>query len=379
MEYYCDNCKYHSKQLCNFKRHLESQQHIKKSLNINDNLTNSTNPSNSTNVNNANNPINIVNTVDTVNINHTDSANIRVDKYEHYKKKLFCCETCENVYITKRSLLRHSKNCEIENNKIILEAKIDKLKNTLETERNNHKEQLNKVLDIARDSSKTANVSMNILKYAKLHLNNVEPLKELNSDDVLDVIKYKNPKGIETKNETYVKTAIHKFNHGIFANFVGDMIISYYKPKTKNEANVIATDTSRLCFIIMQKVKKDKIEQNEWINDKSGKKFIELVLKPIINAVKETLVEFIEFKKTKELNENSLCLMGKCVELKRDIEVEKFTKPILRYVAPSFHFDTLKLLDGETWEDTYENTNNEKTTENNQCEKIIKIIAKKKK
>ena len=168
-------------------------------------------------------------------------------------------------------------------------------------------------------------------------------MTELKGNDILDAIKYKNPKGTETKNETYVKTIIHKINHGIFANFVGDMIISYYKPKNINEANIIATDTSRLCFIIMQKVKKDKIEQKEWINDKSGKKFTELILKPIINAVKETLIEFIEFKKTKELNENSLCLMGKCVELKRDIEVEKFTKPILRYVAPSFHFDTLKL------------------------------------
>ncbi len=32
----------------------------------------------------------------------------------------------------------------------------------------------------------------------------------------------------------------------------------------------------------------------------------------------------------------------------RDIEIDKFTKPILRYVAPSFHFDNLKLLDDES-------------------------------
>jgi hypothetical protein len=121
------------------------------------------------------------------------------------------------------------------------------------------------------------------------------------------------------------------------------MIVEYYKPKTSKDVNVIATDTSRLCFIIMQKIKKnDKTEKNEWINDKSGKKFTELVLTPLINAVKETLTEFIEFKKLKELNEDILCLMGKCVELKRDISVDKFTKPILRYVSPCFHFDKLK-------------------------------------
>ena len=40
-------------------------------------------------------------------------------------------------------------------------------------------------------------------------------------------------------------------------------------------------------------------------------------------------------------------MLGKCIELKRDIEVDKFTKPILRYVAPSFHFDKLKILDDD--------------------------------
>jgi hypothetical protein len=129
------------------------------------------------------------------------------------------------------------------------------------------------------------------------------------------------------------------------------MIIEQYVPTTKNTANIISTDTSRLCFIIMQKIKKGKkgkkgkTDKKEWINDKFGKKFTELVLKPIINAVKETLSEFIDFKQKKELNEDILFLMGKCVELKRDIEVDKFTKPILRYVAPYFHFDKLKFLD----------------------------------
>ena len=333
-EYYCEDCKYHSKQLYNFKRHLKSQQHTKS--------INSTNSTNS------------IESAGSVGSNQINKNVILECEYEKFKRKIFCCDFCNNVYITKRSLLRHLENCKTMRNSELLEAKIIELTNELKNERDDHKKQLNKALDVARVNSKTANTSMNILKYAKMYLNNVEPLSELNMNGVLNAIKYKNSKGIEAKNEAYVKIAIHKFNHGVFVNFIGDMIINCHKPKTKREANVIATDTSRLCFIIMQKVKKDRMEQNEWINDKSGKKFTELVLKPIINAVKETLIEFIEFKKTKELNENSLCLMGKCVELKRDIEVDKFTKQILRYVAPSFHFDTLKLLD----DDIAEHANN---------------------
>ena len=76
--------------------------------------------------------------------------------------------------------------------------------------------QLTKALDIAQVNSKTANASMNMLKYAQTYLNDAEPLEELKGNDVLNVIKYKNPKGTESKNEAYVKTAIHKFVHGKF-------------------------------------------------------------------------------------------------------------------------------------------------------------------
>ena len=312
--YYCKGCKYYTAKLSNFKNHLESLKHSEQ-----------------------------------VEIDSDDE----ITDYSIFKKTIYVCPTCDNVYGSKRYLQTHEAKCCVDTEKAALKNEVVELKDVIskkDKQLNGKEKQLNKALDIAQVNSKTANASMNMLKYAQTYLNDAEPLEELTGKDVLQAIKYKNPKGLEPKNETYVKIAIHKFNHGIFPNFVGDMIIEHYQPKTKADANVIATDTSRLCFIVMQKItKKDKnkTEQKEWINDKSGKKFTELVLKPIINAVKETLVEFIEFKKKKELSDTLICLLGKCIELKRDIEVDKFTKPILRYVAPSFHFDKLKILDDD--------------------------------
>lgn len=178
------------------------------------------------------------------------------------------------------------------------------------------------------------------------------------------------------------------------------MIIEYYKPRRKNEANLITTDTSRLCFIIMQKVNKNKLETKEWINDKSGprffsflkkekttrttrttfyfkkshkswKKFAELVLTPIINTMKEILTEYIEFKQHgTDIDINLMKFRQKCAELKRDINVGKFTKPILKHIAPNFHFDKLKFLDDEI------DSSSEKTIEE-KPKKNIKIKVKK--
>ena len=319
--FYCDYCKYSTIYACNFKLHLTTVKHNE-------------------------------------NIENKENVVINMEKI-----KIHCCDHCNKFYRSKQSLQNHK----LKHEKEILNKKFN----------DQIIEENKKLTKIVNDSLKIADTSMSILKYAKLHLKDAEPLEKLKDEDLSKVIGYKNPKNNESKNESYVKTAIHKYNHHIFYSFIGDMIVEYYKPKAKNSTNLIATDTSRLCFIIMQKITKGKNEKKEWINDKSGKKFTELVLTPVIDAVKHTLVEFVEFKKTKELSESNLCLMAKCIELKRDIEVNKFTNQILKYVAPYFHFDNLKLL-GDTYDtdDTIITDNSEEYFEN---KSQVKVIAKKNK
>lgn len=335
--YFCMSCKYHTEILSHFKRHLQSS-------------------------------------------NHSEKSNVslkNIENFNNFKTNLFFCNKCDNIYVSKNSLIRHQKTHreiigidQITNENITLKQELENAEKQLENKEKELKikdKQLDKALDVAKVNSKTANTTTNMLKYAQLHYRDAEPLQRLTGDDLYNVIKYKNPKNKETTNETYIKTAIYNYTHGIFTNFVGNMIIEHYKPKIKNEANLIATDTSRLSFIIMQKI----AEKKEWISDKSGKKFTELVLTPVIDAIKGTLTAYINFKNTKEVNEKTLELMTKCLELKRDIEVEKFTKQILRYVSPSFHFDNLKLLD-----DDVNNSNDDSLSED---AKPIKIITKKNK
>ena len=355
--YFCKSCNYHTIKLSHFKRHMVSKKHCK-----------------------DNEPSKVAN-----------------EEYKQYKKKLFFCDNCDSFFVSKQSLQRHSfTTCKTstlntikkENKELKKKLKLKDVEiSNKDAEISNKEIRLDKMIDIARENSKTANTTTNMLKYAQLHFLEADPLEQLTGDNLSNVIKYKNPKNKETTNETYVKTVIYNYNHKIFPNFIGDMIIEHYKPKKMTEANLIATDISRLSFIIMQKLaKKGKTQKKEWINDKSGKKFAELVLVPVIDAVKETLTSYINFKNSKEPNEKTLELMTKCLELRRDIEVSKFTKPILRYVAPNFHFDKLKLLDDN--EDIISNISNisnisdisdSSSFSDSSDEEPIKIITKNKK
>jgi len=213
----------------------------------------------------------------------------------------------------------------------------------------NANKHVTETIGLARENVQVANNSMNMLKYAKIYLGKAEPLQQLTAEDAYSVIKYKNPKKSNTKAEEYVKTVIHKVNHNLFSSFVGDMIIDEYTPKSSKHANIIATDISRLCFIIMHKVKNKKtLKEKEWINDKSGKKFIELVLVPALAAIKEIITDFISTSNKGNPSLSTVDLMilrGKCAELNRDLMNDKYTTSILKHVAPKFHFDELKLID----------------------------------
>lgn len=301
--YYCKWCKYCTTQLSHFKDHINSKKHIEKLKCPNDDID-----------------------------------------FKNYKKKIYICNNCDSCYTSKQNLETHKKKCTfVDTNK-----NFNNIINELKQDIKNKDNQLNKALDIAKENSLTVNTSMNILKYAKLYLTTAEPLEELKGNNIYEVIKYNNPKGKKSKNESYVRTVIYNYKHENFASFIEDIIIEYYKPHKKNEANLITTDASRLCFIIMQKINKNKLETKEWINDKSGKKFTELVLTPIINAIREILTEYIEFKRhVTDVDANLMEFRQKCVELKRDININKFTKPILKHIAPNFHFDKLKFLDDE--------------------------------
>lgn len=210
-------------------------------------------------------------------------------------------------------------------------------------------------IDVAKETTNVTKKSMNMLKYANNHILEGQPIKKMKKKEAYVLIGYDKPeKKISFEEyEKHVKMYIHKYNHGVFVHYVGDMIVECYKSTDRKNANILTTDVSRLSFLVLQNVDKDiNINEKEWINDKSGKRFTSLLLTPLLNAFSETLEIYKKLAQSKNSNKNKMIsmsvddqmfqlnLLTDCAKLKRDLDNSIFTLPIVKYVAPHFHFDS---------------------------------------
>jgi hypothetical protein len=337
-KYYCKKCEFATKYSQNFKVHIASSKHA--------------NNHNSTEIN--------------------DHKNMLIKKF---KCVVYECKICNKIYKSKQYRDAHYNKCMHKHNEIhhiIINNKNnndektrdDSSKFVVEKYMEHQSDILNKVLELANKNAEVANKnaeiaiestsitkkSMNILNYANKNLTSGEPLIKLDEQGAYELIGYEKPmKKIPYKEyDKYVKQCIYKCHHDKFSEYIGNLIVSHYKPTDKTKANILASDTSRLSFVILQGVDKEINESGkEWIGDKSGKRFKFFILEPILCAVKTSLDIYTQLsleRQNKETNvEKSMkqfSILTDCAKLKRDIENDKFTHQIIKYVAPSFHFDS---------------------------------------
>jgi hypothetical protein len=343
--FFCKKCNYYTETKINFTKHVKSQKHkniigIKKGI------------------------------IETEN--------------NYNKQKIFKCNynNCSKFFLYERSLSRHQKNTHsyIENiNSNILENKINKLeKNQINLEKN----QLNGIKELSEMILSIKNIDSNILqkqnnflktpiyktmsisKYAKLYLSDVEPLEKLDNTQILEIIKYKNSENkIEILNN-YVFTLLLKYEECTLSKFIGDCIVDYYSPKIKNKINVITSDQTRKCFIIMTKIIKNENNnefiENAWVYDQSALLFVKLILQPLLDAIVNIFIDFIklnqihsnskydsnEYDDTDFINEQKKILNSSTTTqiIRIKINNGKYNEKILNYVSSYFRIENFSNL-----------------------------------
>lgn len=362
--YHCRCCDYVNGVLSNFKKHLVSKKHLKKS-----------------------------------------NGKIETN-YDNYKRKVYSCDECSEKFYSRTLKSVHKKKYHF-NNQFNQNNQINQssptIQNNLETlylhSKNNYNdnnkmmlENMNNLIlmDVVKSmqaqitglinlsqtnasaSEKTADVakkSMNMLKYANTYLSDAPALKKLNKKEVYGMLGYDNPKNLEKENENFVRLVLGHYENKNIPNFFGNLIVNYYKEDDVKDVRFWSADVARLCFVVMHTI--DKKGKKEWLNDKSGKKFISMVIDPMFDAIKVIFNNFLSFKeiwqkKCKNITRSQMDYLinsrQKCMEMLKDLKYNKYTQPILKIVAPNFNFDTYKKVVTKSNHfdnlDNFDNSNN---------------------
>jgi len=343
-KYYCKCCDYTTELLGSFKKHVVSEKHIK----------------------------------------NTDYAitDYTITDYNKFKRKFYNCDFCNKELISKNSKIRHEKTCkqstitdqndtnlvevlkeqikQMQIQHVVEQAKIkaqmqSEIQAQMQARIDSLEARTDGMVNIAQSSmsaiektAEVANKSMNILKYMQINHPNTPPLKKLNKHEAFSMLGYDNPNMSEEENEHYVKLVLANYENKNIANFFGDLIVNYYAEDNIKDVRFWTSDVARLCFCVMQTINKEG--KTEWMKDKSGVKFTEMVINPMFVALKAIFDDFLNFKKKWEKSSNLtvsqmdflITTRQKCMELLKDIKYNKYTQQILKVVAPKYDFDTYK-------------------------------------
>jgi hypothetical protein len=347
--YSCDKCKYETDIKCNWNKHIVSKKHMKNSF-----------------------AKELVDIDKTINVIPPIVDNVDTDT----SNDMFKCEFCSTECSTKKILVKHKKNyCKVlktcddmptiyvsrigelylENEK--LKAENDKLKQNLYVTHEKLDKTNDKLVSIAENAVSTNKTSVttmsNCLGYLTQNHSKAKPLLELTFGSVEQIFDnekntYAYVKNFKedlqiglTKDDALAEIIIKKYSEGVLSKYIATIIGRYYKTKNPKDQSFWNTDSSRLNYIIMDIVEKEK----KWITDKKGTKVKQRIISPIMLKIKE-IIQNYNINTDNIINKIDLStlqkrtkLMYKGTMLIASINEEKQDGKILDEMSSMFHLD----------------------------------------
>ena len=213
----------------------------------------------------------------------------------------FLCECCNKCFSTDQSLNRHKTTPKYMN---YIEKK------AMGEEIHGIKKQLNETnIKVNTLSNKVTKYNRSVMRILKEDYSNNPALEELTKDEIILALeqeyKEKYVEQIHSDEDAKLqKKIIADFENNKITNVMGKIILNFIKKESKELQSVFNTDFSRSNYAT-------KTKEN-WLNDKLGLKFKELVLKPIINTINKVVTNYDNYlvrcaKKNKNNLDTELC------------------------------------------------------------------------
>jgi hypothetical protein len=213
----------------------------------------------------------------------------------------------------------------------------DSINNTLNNSlTNNSNNTLNN--NINTSINNTLNTSISVTNYIKNTYPPTEPLMLLTEDEVEKLLEM-TPK--QSGGYSLGELVVFYYGKHLFGQFVGDFIVRACKKLDPKYQKFWASDVQRLTFLIQRAFNGGEVA---WVQDKKGISLTKLIIDPVIDTVKNKVIEFKEICKkiTSDPNKDSSTIEKffnygfNAEKLLYDIGIKESHKSVLRYIASEF-------------------------------------------
>lgn len=128
---------------------------------------------------------------------------------------------------------------------------------------------------------------LDYIKFLNKYCPDADPISLISDDDIEFLLELKKHKKNEFE-ESIIKYIKNKKLH----IKIGDLILNKYLKSSENlnKQQIWTSDISRLIYLILCAVGKEK----EWVRDKKGEVFKELIITPIIQKIKKIMLEYVK-------------------------------------------------------------------------------------
>lgn len=350
MKYTCKCCNFESSLKNDYTRHLTTKKHI---TNFKDNKY--------------------------CDFCHKEYSSVKTFRF-HYKQKHQHVNTINIININKQENNKQENNqANISYNKIkeIVDESNYEMKEDVKEE---IKEEINKSnKEVVKVVNLAINKASSLIKYLMEHHQNTPPLRKIKQKDSINLLRidYKCPLDKNADPYALEKIFIRDYNNDMFVKNISKSILNLVNHKNPDKQPIWNTDCTRYNYVI-------KTTMDKWSEDKSGIKFTDYVIKPLleyiidlINIYKENVIDKVNVKKlhSEEIRDHYTHL-NLIYNLERDILRDKLIKDILKELSPHLRYLESELEELEELEKLNENNHNDDNDNDNKLEELeeLKII-----
>jgi hypothetical protein len=283
----------------------------------------------------------------------------------HLKKEEinFKCEICNKqyktikVYKTHRNKYHNKINKNIDNKLEDIRNDIkNDIKNNIEDVKNNIndvKEEINKSNEkVVTVVNKAINKASSLIKYLMEHHRGVPPLKKITKQQCIPMLRLDYDCPEKDNDYSLQKLFIKDHTKNLFVPNISKSILKMINYQNKDNQPIYNTDSTRYNYVV-------KLTTDLWNEDKSGIKFTDYIIKPLLRYVRELVEEYIEedlekinmYKNSSYENEQLLDKKEEAYTFDIALTNDYLIKPILKELSPYLRFLQLELEEMEKLEE----------------------------